>query len=47
MHNDKYSDDHDDELPYWNALVGNAIIVMMKVSIEKCQNNRSVWRHNS
>ena len=32
-HNDKSRDDHDDEPPCWNALAGNAI-VMMKASIE-------------
>ena len=33
IHNDKSRGDHDDEPPCWNALAGNAI-VMMKVSID-------------
>ena len=33
IHNDKSRDDHDDEPPCWNALAGNAI-VMMKASID-------------
>ena len=33
IHNDKSRDDHDDESPCWNALAGNAI-VMMKASID-------------
>ena len=33
IHNDKLRDDHDDEPPCWNALAGNAI-VMMKASID-------------
>ena len=33
IHNDKSRDDHDDEPPCWNALIGNAI-VMMKASID-------------
>ena len=33
IHNDKSHDDHDDEPPCWNALAGNAI-VMMKASID-------------
>ena len=33
IHNDKSRDDHDDEPPYWNALAGNAI-VMMTASID-------------
>ena len=33
MHKDKSPDDHDDEPPCWNALTGNAI-VMMKASID-------------
>ena len=33
IHNDKSRDEHDDEPPCWNALAGNAI-VMMKASID-------------
>ena len=33
IHKDKSRDDHDDEPPCWNALAGNAI-VMMKASID-------------
>ena len=33
IHNDKSRNDHDDESPCWNALAGNAI-VMMKASID-------------
>ena len=33
IHNDKSRDDHNDEPPCWNALAGNAI-VMMKASID-------------
>ena len=33
IHNDKSRDDQDDEPPCWNALAGNAI-VMMKASID-------------
>ena len=33
IHNDKSLADHDDEPPCWNALAGNAI-VMMKASID-------------
>ena len=33
MHTDKYHNDHDDEPPCWNALAGNAI-VMIKASID-------------
>ena len=45
IHNDKSHDDHDDEPPCWNALAGNAI-VMMKASIDTVSEYRSVWRHN-
>ena len=33
IHIDKSRDDHDDEPPCWNALAGNAI-VMIKASID-------------
>ena len=33
IHNYKSYDDHDDEPPCWNALAGNAI-VMMKATID-------------
>ena len=33
INNDKSRDDHDDEQPVWNALAGNAI-VMMKASTD-------------